>query len=92
MEWSDVRAAYPEQWLVIETLETHDEDDVRVFYRVAVVETCEDGRAAMKRYRELRHAQPTRELCFVHTSNVQIRVEERVWFGVRGLREPESSI
>jgi hypothetical protein len=40
----------------------------------------------MKRYAELRREHPHRELCFVHTSNVELDIEERIWLGLRGLR------
>ena len=92
MRWSDVREAHPEQWLVIEALEGHSEDETRIVDRVAVIENCADGRDAMRRYRELRIEHPHRELCFVHTSNVEIRMEERGRFGLRGIRaaEPET--
>lgn len=86
MRWQDVRAAHPEQWLVIEALEAHSENNHRVLDRIAVVDVCADGRSTMKRYRELRREHPQRELCFVHTSMVELDIEERLWLGIRGLR------
>lgn len=86
MRWKEVRAAHPDQWLVIEVLEAHSEDDHRVFDWIAVIEVCPDGRATMKRYRELRRAHPQREFCFVHTSKSELNIEEQLWLGIRGLR------
>jgi hypothetical protein len=86
MRWPEVRAAHPEQWLVIEALDAHSENDQRVVDRIAVVDVCADGRATMKRYAELRREHPHREFCFVHTSRVELQIEERLWLGVRGLR------
>ena len=40
----------------------------------------------MKRYSELRRQHPHREFCFVHTSMVELKIEERLWLGIRGLR------
>jgi hypothetical protein len=40
MRWTEVRAAHPDQWLVIEALDPHSENDHRVFDRIAVIETC----------------------------------------------------
>lgn len=57
----------------------------RIFDRIAVVETCPDGPATMKRYAELHRAHPERELCFVHTGMVELDIEERRWIGIRGL-------
>ena len=86
MRWTDVRTAYPEQWLVIEALEAHSVENRRVFDRIAVVEVCEDGRATMKRYADLHRQHPQREFCFVHTGAAELNIEERPWVGVRGLR------
>ena len=47
MKWSQIRTAYADQWLVIEALEAHTEDSQRILDRIAVVETCSDGRTAM---------------------------------------------
>ena len=43
MRWSDIRAAHPDQWLVIEALEAHSENDHRVFDGVAVLWLELDG-------------------------------------------------
>lgn len=77
-------AAYPDQWLVIEALHAHTEGHHRVFDRIAVVETCPDGSAALKRYRALHQEHPEREWYFVHTANAQLDVEERSWTRIRG--------
>jgi hypothetical protein len=86
MRWQEVRAAHPDQWLVIEALEAHSENDHRVLDRIAVIDVCPDGRATMKRYGEIRRAHPQREFCFVHTSAPELDIEERLWLGIRGLR------
>jgi hypothetical protein len=57
-----------------------------VFDRVAVIDVCPDGRTSMKRYAELRREHPHREFCFVHTSPIELKIEERLWLGIRGLR------
>ncbi len=85
MRWDDVRAAYPDRWLVIEALQAHTEGDRRVFDRIAVIEACADGRTAMKRYADLHRQYPARELCFVHTAREELQIQERQWIGLRGL-------
>jgi hypothetical protein len=77
MRWADVREAFPERWLVIEALDAHTEHGLRVFDRIAVIDACPDGRATMKRHAELHRQFPDRELCFVHTGMVALRIEER---------------
>jgi hypothetical protein len=85
MLWSDIRAAHPDQWLVIEALDAHSQDGRRVFDRIAVIEVCPDGRTTLRRYRELHRQHPEREFCFVHTSRVELDIEERRWVGIRGI-------
>ena len=91
MRWSEVRAAHPDHWLVIEALEAHSEAGRRIFDRVAVLEVCSDGPATMKRYAQLRHQHPQREFCFVHTAMVELDIEERRWIGIRGLHATDAS-
>lgn len=91
MRWNEIRAAHPDQWLVIEALEAHSANDQRIFDRVEVAEVCVDGRSAMKRYGELRREHASREFCFVHTSKSELAFEERLWLGIRGLRATDAS-
>lgn len=83
MRWTDVRSAFPDQWLVIEALEAHSEGSQRIFDRIAVVEICRDGNTAFQRYRDLHRSLPSREWCPVHTSNEELLITERPWTGVR---------
>lgn len=83
MIWSQVRAAWPEQWLVVEALSARQEGDRRLLDRVAVVEVCADGVVAMKRCRDLSRAAPGRDLYPVHTRREQIEIIEERWPGFR---------
>ncbi|HID50949.1 MAG TPA: hypothetical protein EYP41_02785 [Anaerolineae bacterium] len=84
MNWSEIRAAYPEQWLIVEALEAHTTaDNQRIPDRLAVIETCPDGSSAMQRYRELHLEYPQREFYFVHTSRENLTIRERQWLGIR---------
>jgi hypothetical protein len=87
MCWSDVRERYPDQWLVVEATEAHSEGDRRFVDRLAVVELCPDGEAAMQTYRRLHRLHPDRELYFVHTSRPELTITERHWAGIRGTYE-----
>jgi len=48
MTWQEVRKAYPNQWLVIEAIEAHTEEDRRLLDQIAVVETSADGASAFQ--------------------------------------------
>ena len=84
MIWSEIRQAYPSQWLIIEALDAHTTPDKRrELDRLAVIETRSDGSEAMKRYRELHRQYPFREFYYVHTDREKLEIYERQWLGVR---------
>jgi hypothetical protein len=84
MLWSEIRKAYPDQWLVIEAIEAHTSpSNQRELEKIAVIETCEDGIAAMNRYRHLQSQYPEREFYFVNTSRKELDIRERQWVGIR---------
>ncbi len=81
MEWAEIRSEYPNEWLVVEAIQFHEEGDVFVGDELTVVEKCPDGSAAFETYRRLHRACPAREFIFVHTSRQDMRIEERRWHG-----------
>jgi hypothetical protein len=84
MIWPEIRIAYPNQWLIVEALEAQTtQQQQRQLDRLAVIETCVDGSVAMSRYRELHQEYPQREFYFLHTSRVEIEIQERQWHGIR---------
>ncbi len=83
MRWSEIRQAYPHQWLIIEALRAYTEGGQRRLDHIAVIETCADGAAAMQRYRQLHRQYPRREFYFVHTDRERLDIRERHWIGIR---------
>lgn len=83
MKWTEVRAAYPDEWLVVEAIQFHEEGEVFVGDEITVVEKCADGAVAFDVYRRLHRQYPEREFVFVHTSRENLRIEERRWIGIR---------
>lgn len=84
MLWAEIRKAYPEQWLVVEALRAHTTpEQKRQLEQLAVIETCPDGSAAMRKYRDLHQLYPTREFYFVHTHREELDIRVRKWLGVR---------
>ncbi len=83
MIWTEVRKAYPDQWLVIEALVAHSEGNQRLLDRIAVIETCPDGASAMQSYQRLHREFPLREFYFVHTERENLDIRERRWIGIR---------
>lgn len=84
MQWSEIRKAYPSQWLIIEALQAHTtSESQRHLDKIAVIEQPADGRTAMQRYRQLHQQYPGREFYFVHTSREELDIRERQWLGIR---------
>ncbi len=93
MQWSEIRQAYPDQWLVIEALDAHTTPDSRRHLdRVAVVEKYPDGSTAMRGCHQFYRECPSREFYFVHTSRQEVDIRERRWLGIRGDHEVEAQV
>ncbi len=84
MQWREIQEKYPDQWLIIEALTAHTEDTQRRLDQIAVIDTCEDGSAALQAYRELHRQYPQREFYYVHTARETLDIRERYWLGIRG--------
>ncbi len=84
MRWDEVRAKYPDQWLLIEALEAHTTPDhQRHLDHITVIESCADGMVAMDKYRKYHQSHPQREFYFVHTSREELDIREQQWAGIR---------
>ena len=84
MQWSDVRQAYPNEWLIIEALDAETTPDhQRKLKRIDVIERCPDGGAALQNYRRLHHQYPLREFYYVHTGREELDIREQTWVGIR---------
>lgn len=77
MIWSEIRKAYPHQWLIVEALEARTTpENRREIDRMAVIKQCTNGREVMQRYRELHKQYPSREFYFVHTDRKELEIYE----------------
>lgn len=87
MQWSDVRQAYPNEWLIIEALDAETtQEHKRKLKRISIVERCldgVDGGAALQSYRRLHQQYPLRELYYVHSSREELDIREQNWVGIR---------
>ena len=83
MLWVNIRRTYPNQWLVIEAIQAHTENNQRKIDRASVVDTCVDGSDALQCYQRLHQQYPQREFYFVHTSRETLDIIERRWTGIR---------
>jgi len=84
MQWLEVCKTHLNQWLIIEALQAHTTPEQRrILDKIAVIEQCTDGDAAMESYRQLHRQFPAREFYFVHTRREVLDIRERRWLGIR---------
>jgi hypothetical protein len=83
MKWVEIRAKYPNQWLIIEALEAHTENQRRLLDQIAIVQLCADSAIALQEYRRLHQVYPQREFYYVHTARETLDIRERQWLGIR---------
>ncbi|VEN74030.1 conserved hypothetical protein [Candidatus Desulfarcum epimagneticum] len=83
MKWLEIRAQYPEQWLLIEAIKARSENNKRIIDEIEVLESFSDSAGAMGRYSQMRRKSPKRELYVFHTSRETLEVTERRWMGIQ---------
>ena len=84
MLWTDVKNAYPSQWVVIEAIDAKTEGDRRVVGQVTVVDSFNnDSNNAMLKYVELHKIHKEREYYVVHTDRPELDITVLKWAGVR---------
>lgn len=73
MTWQEIRAAFPNRWLVLEALEAHELDEQRIITSAAVIaQFGDDGSAAWNEYHRLHQQDRTREYFPYHTVNEEL--------------------
>jgi hypothetical protein len=77
MRWSEIRVAYPEQWLVVEVYSAHHDGIGRVIDDVEVYGSCSNGMTAAKCAFDLERRFRTREFIAVHSCEPTPRSDDR---------------
>ncbi len=83
MDWQEIRTRYPQQWLLVEAIKAHSEENKRILDQISVISTFPNSTLAMKSYTRLHHDSPERELYVFHTSRAVLDITERRWLGIR---------
>jgi hypothetical protein len=84
MKWHEIKTTYPNQWVVVEALKAHtNQESIRSVEEASVIEKCNDGGKAMSIYRKYHQENPSKEYYFAHTSREKLDIPERIWLGVR---------
>ena len=79
MKWDEIRLHYPHQWLLVEAIKAHSEDNKRILEDISVVGAYPDSVVAMKSYTQLHREAPERELYVFHTDRQELDITERRW-------------
>jgi hypothetical protein len=83
MQWQEIRAHYPQQWLLLEAVKAHSENDQRILDQLAVLDAFPDSATALSAYARIHREVPHRELYVFHTSRDTLDIRERQWLGIR---------
>ncbi len=83
MKWSEARTSYPNKWLLFEAIEAYSKDGQRIVEELAIINIYDEGKYALKEYSERHIKDKSKEMYVVHTSNEELKIEERNWIGVR---------
>lgn len=75
MKWEEARKTYPNQWIVFDILNEHEEDNKLIIEDVAIIEVFEDINDAWQYYRTLHRKDKTRELSFDCTKKEKLEYE-----------------
>ena len=90
MKWEEIRNHYPRQWLVVEAVEAHSTAGKRSLDELGVLGVFPDSAQALRRYVQLHHKSPERELYVLHTDRVEVVFEERHWLGLMNIHSAGS--
>lgn len=82
MDWNEVRKQYKDTWLLIEALDGKTIDGYRVIHDVEVIDNSSDSSEIVKRYKEVRRKDSSKEYCYVFSGWDELKFEE-MWSGVR---------
>lgn len=83
MQWKEVRHTYPDKWVVLEAIEAHSDNNIRVIEDMSVLDCFDDSMEALRRHAELHKLKPDREFYFFHTSRENLDIHEKKWTGLR---------
>lgn len=75
---------YPSQWVLIEAIDAHTENDKRIVAHMDVIDSFnEDGNGAFQKYSELHKISKDREYYIYHTSHDTLDIRVKNGWGVR---------
>ena len=74
MTWEEARALHPNQWLVVEIVQSHDEENWNILDDIAVLEVSPSAQEAHLQHQNSQQQYPQRDLVAIHTSYTEGRM------------------
>ena len=75
MKWDKVREQYPNSWVVFDSLEEHEENNILYVKDIAIIEVFNDLNDAYKLYRTLHSQDKNRKLSLGDTRKTSLEYE-----------------
>ncbi len=85
MTWQEIREQFPNQWVLVEALNSSSQNGYWTLEKMAVLNSFIDGEMALDDYEKIHDKQPLRDLAVLHTSRPQSKIAETHWLGIRSL-------
>ena len=86
MTWQEVQTLHPDQWLVIEALQTRHAPRKRILEEVQVIAIGTNGSEARRQCENLRRNEQSRHYYYFHTGREPLEVLEGIRLGVQPQR------
>jgi len=77
MKWEEARWLYPNQYILLEELETHLEGDLKIIDEIAIIKAIKDSKEAT---RELTAAKPQTMVYHTSKETIYVRILQRPGF------------
>ena len=87
MHWEEVRKIYPDQYVKLQILESHIEDNIKFIDEVALIRAIQDPKEATKELLQSKDG-----IIVSHTANEELKIEIRTLRGLRGVVQNENRI
>jgi hypothetical protein len=84
MLWSDVCKDFPDHWVVIEALSSHQVDDEKTIDEVMVLDAYANSADAWHHFKQVKQLKPLRDFLIASTVNEALKIKVQRWVGIRG--------
>ena len=81
MLWSEVCKDFPNSWVVVEALSSHQINDEKTVDEVMVLDVYSDSTAAWKLYKQIKQQKPKSDFLIASTVNNPLKIKIKDWVG-----------